>query len=218
MITTRTLLVIIGCLACEFLTGCTSIHHAHPFLRANSQPTHVSSAEAIIAIDCASLRVINDSLPLRADSCVEHRLSPSPAHVFADWLSQTIIATGTDGHVTIRIQEASLRREATAGKLRAMKYWPYQARVRLHVAQFNRHAKTTNSFSLHASRVRTIHEGFLSRPNHRDVWRMFTDIQKELSKELRLKLRRNAPVARPPSTPHSADHQGASPVVTRTKL
>ncbi len=145
-------------------------------------------SEAKIPVDSASVSIINDYLPYGETPYVDHQLSPLPGEALHKWLDNKITATGRDGRVTIRIQEASLRWRKRPGKLRSMKYWPYRAIVRLQIEQFNRNGTKINSFPIQVMRVREIHEGFLRLPNHKDWWRMFTEIKKDVSVELRRKL------------------------------
>ncbi|USO01351.1 MAG: hypothetical protein H6849_04650 [Alphaproteobacteria bacterium] len=142
----------------------------------------------VIRIPVATIQIVNDYLPYGEDPYVDHTLSPSPSVYMEDWLAQKFIATGHEGSVIIRIQEASLRWRKRPGNLRTMKYWPYRAIVRLHLERINRQGVRISEEKIQTTRVREIHEGYFRRPRHKDWWEMFADVRKDLAFELKRRL------------------------------
>jgi hypothetical protein len=160
---------------------------------------------AVIYVPVATVQVVNDYLPYGEDPYVDHKLSPSPATHMEDWLTHKVRATGHEGSLIIRVQEASLRWRKRPGKLRAMKYWPYRAIVRLHVERIDRRGVKISEDVIQATRVREIHEGYFRTPSHNDWWQMFGQIQKDLGFELKRRLSQhvNARPAPQPSSTHA---------------
>lgn len=180
----RLLIFPIAALSLMLLNGCVSTSTANPFL--STRDGHARSQP--ILTNVAVINVVNDYFPHGEEPYVDHKLSPTPAISIEEWLQEKVKASGTKGRLTLRIQEASLRWRKRPGKLRAMKYWPYRAIVRINVEHFDENGEPRANFPIQVMRVREIHEGFLRMPSHKDWWKMFADIQKDLAFELRRKL------------------------------